>query len=268
MGTEGGHDRCEELCEDRECCWFDEDKNCWDDKPSGYCDGYEPCGNLNIKAHDIVEEFCAKDKIKDDDGYSLCESACTTRKCCFTEGPSNCANEFPIWCKEVELCDKNLDMKTIMIVYNDKTEANIVEKACSNVGLLPEGNQEILDCRQVCSERACCFFPGRDNCSDKNKDWCDEFSPCLKLNLFAVDDDNPIDDDNPPVQNLPTVPTANPQVNTLCSEENIKTNTGRYNCENLCKERSCCFLVGFGNCYTSSEKWCDEYNSCKNLFMN
>merc|ERR1711983_326175 len=166
--SEAGESRCEELCEDRECCWFDraDKKNCWD--KTGYCDG-----------------------------YSLCESACTTRKCCFVDGPSNCANEFPIWCKEVELCDENLDMKTIMSTYTDKTEANIVEKACSNVGLLPEGHPEIVDCRQVCSERACCFFPGRDNCSNKNREWCDEFSPCLKLNLFAVDDDNPS------VQNFP-----------------------------------------------------------------
>merc|ERR1711862_489946 len=87
-------------------------------------------------------------------------------------------------------------MPFIMKNYDAKTEANIVTKVCNDVDLsVSRKDEDLKYCREICSERACCFFPGRDNCQNQYEDWCNEFAACKKVNLFANDDDYDDDDD-------------------------------------------------------------------------
>merc|ERR1711862_24997 len=164
--TEVGEERCEELCE-----------------------GYEPCANMNIKDEDLVKEFCSKEKVATGLGYAVCEVMCTTRPCCFYQGNKNCAEEFPSWCPAMDICKKNLAMPAILATYDAKTDSNIVQKVCDGVEYLQEGHISKKNCKEICSERACCFFPGRDNCSNKYEDWCEEFAACRKLDFSENDDD-------------------------------------------------------------------------------
>jgi len=300
--TEAGGERCGELCEDKDCCFeSDLSKNCLQAKPE-FCEGYQPCANLSIKDEDLLKEYCSEEKVSTGLGYAVCEVLCTTRKCCFLEGDNNCAKQFPSWCSSMDICSKNLDMPSIMKNYNSLTDASIVQKVCADSYLQSEGKEGKKACRELCSERACCFLPGRDNCSKKYSDWCEEFAPCNNLDLSEDDEDYDYDyeendDDDASDQNEETKPikvdeqpnsssqskndptaapteatpadaTTNNQVDEICGKENVKTETGRYHCESICSERQCCFLVGFGNCYTSSQEWCDEYKSCQNLFFS
>ena len=222
-------------------------------------------------------------------GYAVCEVMCTTRPCCFYQGNKNCAEEFPSWCSAMDICKKNLAMPAILATYDAKTDSNIVQKVCDGVEYLQEGHISKKNCKEICSERACCFFPGRDNCSNKYEDWCEEFAACRKLDFSendddygddTVDDQDDDDDDSSPGVTLKTKSTdtyADDEItevnlqstlDEICGKENVKSETGRYHCETLCTERSCCFLVGFGNCYTTNQEWCDEYKACQNLLLH
>ena len=241
--TVAGGERCNEMCEDRECC-YDPDltKNCWQSKPD-FCEGYEACANLNIKDEDVVKEFCSQQKISTGLGYAVCEVLCTTRPCCFAEGKDNCAKQFPKWCDSMEICNQSLDMSAIMKSYDRNTDANIVQKACSKDQLSSEGKAGVKDCKELCSERGCCFLPGRDNCSSKYKDWCDEFSACNNLDSIELvydeddayddqdedddNDDDDDDDDDPEVQ----------AVQKVCAKSAINVGDNYNQCKDLCIAR-------------------------------
>ena len=268
--SEAGRERCDQMCEDRECCFeTDSALNCWSYKKD-WCEGYQACNNLNLKVSHMLEEFCAKNKVLSGVGYATCEVLCTSRACCFVEGPGNCRGKYPTWCKEMDICSQNLDMPSIMRTYNGKADSSIVQKVCRDVHSLPEGDESLKDCREICSERACCFLVGRDNCSSKYKDWCDEFSICenLKFNSFYMDDlynanDNDdggsIEDDDGGYSDVVAA------LEKVCSKSLINHGNNYNKCKEQCQTRECCFRWGKENCLEEREDWCDDFRLCYNL---
>merc|ERR1712151_1331986 len=125
---------------------------------------------------------------------------------------------------------------------------------------------------EICSERACCFLPGRDNCSNKYGDWCAEFDACKKLDFENDDDygDDAVDDQG---DNMSGAGKDNDNVDDddddydddyddpavqlmekVCSKEVINDGDNYNQCKDLCQARECCFHWGKQNCVEEKEE--------------
>merc|ERR1712157_190145 len=120
---------------------------------------------------------------------------------------------------------------------------------------------------ELCTERGCCFFPGRDNCEEEYPVWCEEFSACENVNLFLDDDDMGDQNDNQD-NNINSQQTDNGDESDLllleemCTKELINQKDNYDQCKSICSKRSCCFHWGKENCLEEKEDWCDDFELC------
>merc|ERR1711862_505480 len=134
----------------------------------------------------MIEEFCDKDQVNTALGYSVCSVLCTTRSCCFSKGDDEyCYDDFKPWCDEFDSCNNIDGIHNVIDSHTDQSDGYIVSDVCNELSLQQEGMKGIKDCEEICSERYCCFIPGRMSCYDKKKLWCDEFEACTNLESLS-----------------------------------------------------------------------------------
>ena len=119
-----------------------------------------------------------------------------------------------------------------------------LDMLCSDSSLAtPPG---YLGCLSACHHGSCCVslrsanlggkgvdgtmsIPSVQSCRDSHAEVCSAYEPCLTL--WDAGHANPVQ-----------------MVKDVCTEKLVSTEEGRYQCESLCKARSCCFALDERNC--------------------
>jgi len=167
-------------------------------------------------------------------------------------------------------------------------EDESIGKVCSDENIASRGG--LNQCVLKCNEALCCVGMGTD-CFFQKREWCEEythtcnriFSEELNINFGAGSQQN----QNEMVTSITSAPTQNPthnpthnptaaptsfpkktanvQINSICSKENVESQDGHDHCILECNVALCCFRVG-SDCSRSRIEWCGEYQSCSNVF--
>ena len=244
-----------------------------------------------LKADDIafLEDTCSADSIATLDGIRDCTAFCQHHLCCFSEDPGeNCRSEHTAECEAYETCRNLVDGPIAAAAVAAAADASrempqpsssaapdsagpkieqaavdAVDLVCGKVdGSAGPGDAWVTACHDLCSDYLCCFSAGgtQSNCRDSLGDEvCDAYSGCSVL--------HPAAGDAAPgsYQVLGLSPQA--AVTEVCTSK-VKRDAGqRKKCDDICKERECCFQQGPGNCYNMNTAWCEEFEACEVLYI-
>jgi len=271
--TGAGRERCDDICGDTDCC-FDDGPNSCSYQKKYFCSQHESCRHLVMNSKSFVDDICSKENVSSVLGAQVCSFLCVERLCCFKKDDKYCYDDVTSWCNEFDSCH-NIDIDQVVKDFdNDKYyEGGVVGYVCSVGSLYSGGATARKDCEEICSSRACCFFSGRDNCSEDYPEWCEEFNACNNLlqepinsKQIQVDGSNSkLDSNNDQATFGDNSDEAN--VYSLCAKDNINSGDNYRKCEALCMKRKCCFRWGSGseNCLSDNYDWCNEFRACFNL---
>ena len=220
-----GKSLCQELCDDRACCFVKElALNCQDELRD-WCLEYSACNVLmhvaanTSAAANAVTSACSLDVLAE--SPTACQELCDDRACCFAHGKFNCADELHDWCLEYSACNGLTTWKNT----NNSTSASAapeVENACDASKI--QDSVLASECTKLCSARSCCFADtGNDNCYKLNSKWCDEYKACWNLPQYNGDMGYPNAGSTIPSMNTPA-PSSTPVEPLPSTPEDVSGN--------------------------------------------
>jgi hypothetical protein len=222
--TKSGLKACHMNCAQHLCCFQDPSlpSSCTGIYGESHCSKYSPCSILvGETAHTIynnkedpylealINNYCAVENLKTNDGIMQCSDQCNKRSCCFEDDDDSCYDTDKAWCDEAVAC-KNLDVAINDVVAgapdDENTSGDEVAlkgedddgapgdaialegedddgapgdedyitsmQACSSLSVSLDGGNT---CHSICDMLVCC---GTGTCSDENIDRCSEFTVC------------------------------------------------------------------------------------------
>lgn len=111
---------CQNLCAPYMCCFMEYNKGCEHD--ANKCNLFSPCSFLtapygfeSINGNKSDASVCSVESIASDEGFGLCQKACSSRACCFLseKHPGNCYTLDSEWCNEYKYCLNLLEVEPI-----------------------------------------------------------------------------------------------------------------------------------------------------------
>lgn len=102
--------------------------------------------------------------------------------------------------------------------------------------LTPQGQSNSAGCRDACEVASCCIS-SINNCLEKNMEVCELYEVCLIL----------------------------PDVAQACSESSLADPVGKTLCQELCKDKACCFATPPAESCQSNWIECIPYSPCSKL---
>jgi hypothetical protein len=205
--------------------------------------------------------------------------SCRSRKCCFEKTTlANCYKINKDWCDEYTHACHNVDMDNILsnlIGSTGSTSNNIgsTGSTSNNIGstgstssnlntFLIVCKKDIISiynnynqCSTLCKDRAWCFHWGKQNCYDRNEEWCDEYLPYHNLNWVDVAGSNVIE-------------KTSTLITQACSKFNTLYKVGLGRCSALCKDHRCCFDLSVGPCVEKPPNFFYGYEDFSNLLTD
>ena len=264
--------KCKDLCKPHACCWdseiYNNNLDCMNDLRKN-CTLYEPCQTLikhrkpKIKPPpDDINELCALTDVKGEEDEKVlididdaCRKACLPGECCLeTSQEVECFSQNEEVCTLYETPCSHIPPDGFISDFGGKLPPipNSMSIACAP----DQSNAELIEiCNSVCNEALCCIGKGNlANCAaEESHEECEEYKEfCL---------------DVWPDSDIIEIPDS--AIDTLCSDEIIKTKHGMDECHRICFLGSCCWDENeTGNCYKGNEYICDKYSPCVDIFRN
>ncbi|KAL7525072.1 hypothetical protein ACHAXR_001769, partial [Thalassiosira sp. AJA248-18] len=201
-----------------------------------------------------------------------CLEACAKGACCYVtseflpierlfdehygkkDSPMNslrtCAATNVGFCQQYGACEHLNHLKDTSGWHSDEVHFEVdIESVCKPTYIAQFG---ALECSNVCQPAHCCFS-GEYNCNDVNLGHldCKDYKECGVL--------------YPNYKSVSELFEMATHIDEVCSEELIGTSVGRWNCQELCKERLCCFGDGEYGCAEDPSQHCLAYAGCETL---
>lgn len=253
---------CEDICKPGNCCHEPDPGNCYD-MNTETCGGYEPCNVLTeADGFDFaqIKDVCSFDNLKADSGGLDCAQECEPSACCFKEGEESCLSSHPYFCEAfLPYCATVLAADRLGRFNKDKEEEKVQEEnetkeqASEELKMIcsPE-NISTSDGRKQCEDEcvlvACCLAEGEFSCAEDNEVYC---ATHIQICEILEDGSGSIID------------FASPDLEEICSVDNIVSMAGLDACEKACAPSSCCFARGGTNCFALNEAECGSYSICE-----
>lgn len=282
-----GRQDCENLCQQRSCCFTESlSKNCLADNKV-WCSEFEACDILIGSDNDVtthkdvqepdeyasMDELCKEVRSISDRDFPMCNKACEPARCCFFEDV-DCHH---LDCSSYSYCEIIVTMLGFgngSIHTKPKDEES--DKGQDDTGtddidlqssffddiilnpILPE--QVEIDCADIstssrrddchfaCSDFMCCFETDYDERACHKKSVCDQYTRCKVLNYESESGKN--DEDH--------------NIGDACSVENMMRDGGE-ECQQMCRDHMCCVSTE-NSC--SEKPQCEDYKACGLLVEN
>jgi len=290
---------CHTVCASRLCCLADPStqSSCVYTVGEMECNSYSTCKNLiggDLRESDSIDDICNSRVSSDNNLHSACEDRCKLRSCCFEDAPFSCYHMEQQWCDDYVACEFiGLSFNTEMGSQNSEatssqtsdsqtdseggTTGSLVDTQCASSLL----DRNLDDCLTLCLPHECCFL-AEDSCYFSNRDKCDKYATCRavfeesKKRTGQVSEPVP----TPPVPSSSSFSSAtgyysesyenkegntNSDFDSLCQPSNLGLNWNA--CRSHCEPYECCFSAS-DSCYDSQQAKCDEYNICKEFFVD
>ena len=247
-------------------------------------------GLLNAADVSFLEDTCSMGNIATLDGIRDCTAFCQHHLCCFSDDPDeNCRGEHAAECEAYEACRNLTDGPVAAAALAAAADASrerappspaapdpgkgevegaavaATDLVCGKVdGSAGPADAWVSSCHDLCSDYLCCFSAGgtQSNCRDSLGDEvCDAYSSCSVLHPGpgAVGGDGTSQD---------LGLSAQAEVIEFCTSKVKSDFLQRTKCDDVCRERECCFQQGPGNCYNMNTDWCEEFEACDVLYIN
>jgi len=207
LKTINGIYKCHNKCQPHLCCFITDEnqigQDCSNERPAA-CSVYEPCnrlvnpihGNQSVKTLEpadiekIVFDNCyfGADPLKiTEEMVTKCHGVCAQRLCCFSDYllQSSCrATVGDEECGLYSLCEQLVADDGMVIddaLELQEKEFDVAHLCTSKVN----EDKNLYDaCAGLCKEkRSCCFDVSGYACYEQEKDWCDEYKACERVNL-------------------------------------------------------------------------------------
>jgi len=207
LRTINGIYKCHNKCQAHLCCFVPDgdqaQQDCSNQRPAA-CSVYEPCKRLvnpiqgihSVKSLEpadiekIVYDNCyfGADPLKiTQEMVTKCHGVCAQRLCCFSDYllQSSCrATVGDNECELYSLCEQLVaddGMEVDDALELQEKEFDVAHLCTSKVN----EDQNLYDaCAGLCREkRSCCFDVPVYSCYELEKDWCDEYKACERVNL-------------------------------------------------------------------------------------
>merc|ERR1711862_977879 len=212
---------CHSYCQGLKCCYDESSNGCYNEYEH-YCDQFYMCGVIyeegegqdepnenNNAAKKKIQEVCS-DQYLISNGQDDCLATCNERECCFIPENENksCFLKNTSWCEEYIPCtkldkydnkhdyDPSIGSSNTNKYSNNKNNNNNNDNNNNDDDILAQVKQacyispikattaDYSKCANICQSRMCCFQTNEDlSCYNDKTDWCEEFSPCYKLNI-------------------------------------------------------------------------------------
>lgn len=286
LKTPNGFDQCSSVCRPSRCCHPEYSCEVTDDR---FCVAYEnPCANVaetwrgsghatgnsdtdNNSVASLVMAKCNSASINPPDE---CIEACHPGACCYVsdgyppierlfedhygaamspmKGIDPCSSKVG-FCQQFGSCEHLNHLKDSSGWHNDEVTYELdLSSVC-----MPEyvSKHGALECSNVCQPAHCCFS-GEFTCDDANVGNinCEDYSQCGLLYPKATDE----------ISTKKLFLLAK-QIDEKCSEEYLSSANGRSECQNLCKDKLCCFEDGEYGCAGDPGQNCLVYAGCDTL---
>ena len=286
LKTPNGFDLCSNVCRPSRCCHPEYSCEVTDDR---FCSAYEtPCanvaetwrgsghatGNSDVDSNSVSSFVMAKCNSASINPPDECIEACYPGACCYVsdEYPpieklfedhygaalspmksiDNCSSKVG-FCQQFGSCDHLNHLKDSSGWHDDKVTYELdISSVCMPEYISKHG---ALECSNVCQPAHCCFS-GEFTCDDANVGNvnCDDYSQCGLLYPKATNE-----------QSTQKLFLLAKQIDEKCSEESLSSANGRSECQNLCKDKLCCFEDGDYGCARDPSQSCLAYAGCDTL---
>ena len=289
----GGRAECQDVCNDRLCCFYqdgctnDPDKNClayagcesYYNLPtdSGQANNSNNNNNNNNAGGStvsdlgvdefvtVLEETCSEENLKTINGIYKCHNKCQSHLCCFADGDQaqqDCSNQRPAACSVYKPCERLVNPihgNPPASLEPGDIEKIVFDNCYFGADPLKITEEMVKKCHGVCAQRLCCFsdYLLQSSCRDTvGDDECQLYSLCDQL----------VSDDGIEVDNAIDLQESEFDVAHLCTSK-VDEDKNLYDaCVGLCTEkRSCCFDEPGYSCYDLEKDWCDEYKVCERV---
>lgn len=258
----------------------------------GFCQQYGSCEHLN-HMKDVagwhsdevnyvvdVSTPCKVEHIAQF-GALQCSNVCQPAHCCFSE---------EYGCDDVELghldCEDYSDCQVLYPPKQVSTKellklAERIDDACSESSLKTIGGRS--ECHEVCKDHSCCFDQV-GGCMDNPALNCLAYAGCEpyynvpsgggQVSTISNNDKNNVKNSNNNAGGSDEeidmeIDGFVTELEQICSEDNLKTINGIYNCHNRCQSHLCCFVSdedeGQYDCSLQRPTACSVYEPCKKL---
>lgn len=243
---------CEEACLPAECCYEKTTESCQASKLL-MCLDYAPCQNLRddaviVPAPENLDEICLSKISGDEADFGLCDDTCAKASCCVDlDLGDNCLSTDFINCLTYASCAFwTLELNTDVVppAPEELTEVCSIDSLMSEVPTREE-------CSTLCEPASCCTEFGEDNCFASDPFGCGEYATCILLDLTGGD--------------LSPAPET---ITDICTLENVFTEEGHDDCEEMCGPAACCTQLGDDNCLAEGNVVaCAGYVPCLFLML-
>ena len=236
------------------------------------CNGYAGCHLLHEMEHvdpaKVVGESCGGRGPR-----RVCEALCEKRSCCWEEGPGNCFDDNRVWCGEFDACQR---LGAEAEAGEETWEVAVdVPPDCTEVDTMVEVAFDL--CQAACLPSVCCFT-GEECYSGPFVD-CEKYENCRDFINFATSQDgyeppavyqepHEVEISSTVENNLVLAIPADTVVDLkhICSQENVASNKGKSECQELCNQGVCC-ITDASTCsnIVIHEALCRDYHVCQIL---
>ena len=286
LKTPNGFDQCSSVCRPSRCCH--PEYNC-EVTNERFCSTYEtPCANVaetwrgsghatgnsdtdNNSVSSLVMRKCNSASINPPDE---CIEACYPGACCYVsdgyppierlfedhygaamspmKSIDSCSSKVG-FCQQFGSCEHLNHLKDSSGWHNDEVTYELdISSVCMPEYISKHG---ALECSNVCQPAHCCFS-GEFTCDGANVGNinCKDYSQCGLLYPRATDEKS--------TQKLFLLAK---QIDEKCSEVSLSSASGRSECQNMCKDKLCCFEDGDYGCADDPSQSCLAYAGCDTL---
>ena len=262
ISTKAGRSSCEDACEAASCC-SEPIEACTVTNPE-VCGQYMPCAVLY---QETTEEFdnsimvpyptddllerCSEEELTTTAGFNGCKEICDWSNCC-NMPITECRVLNPEVCEQYTPCTslykkESLDTLagTTVVIPPAPDDINTICHSLTSVA-------NFIQCEDMCNAATCCEIVTQNECEASNPSECDDYYSCS--NLIDLWED----------PNATTLLTVAEEVEDACSPPKLATYQGQSHCQNLCKNRMCCFSHNIESPCVSGEE-CVAFAACNNL---
>ena len=288
-----GRQHCQHLCNDRLCCFADDETNCVEDRASE-CVAFAACNVLLTMAGtdympaptpaatrptaparaipsptsnnvDIMEDnttaeeidlICSSNKLKSPTGLQICHEVCDEKFCCFDKKNSvNCYADDPDMCDAYEGCLDLYDYEGIEYVVQLERD---ISDLCAPSKL--ETSSGKIMCREVCEPHSSCFSSPTNPPTRE----CRNYSACGNLTEYTGGSTGSGSGSESGDCGFIEVDLPDNEVTEACCPGSAN-DSKKDLCELQCKNTARCF--NGSNRSEVLETFCEEYAACQVLFL-